>query len=230
MWSRHSRKRPDHPVTLSAREPALRINAFFYTNAPEGQKVRCPIRVIPGLSPLRQVLIGAGVLTEAELGFQGWTFAMDRILWDEYRPDPLADSDPSGELAAQIARLPEDVRAAVRILPHPPLFVLCLPVADEIEARIGLKAGAPWEIRAVHLVDCASAQTSDVTASVAGNSSGLNLDHLYLVLLDQVHRRERPHSVGLGTSDAGHRVSTQAGSQDTERARSATPESRRVES
>jgi len=44
-------------VSIISEEKRIKIQSFFYFDAMEGDPVKCPIKVLPGLSPIRRALI-----------------------------------------------------------------------------------------------------------------------------------------------------------------------------
>jgi hypothetical protein len=158
--------------------PDVRINSFVYLDAPAGKKVRCAIKAIPGVSPIRQALIGSGILTDDELGFQGWEFPMEKIVFDAVTQD---DHDAAtghtlpGELCDQLLRLPDDLIEKVTIAPKEPFYIVSLPLTDHIRARIAFNSEADRPIQAVHLSDDRRDPVHDVTARLARASGCVSL-------------------------------------------------------
>ena len=109
----------------------IRIHSFIYLDAACGQPVRCPIRIIPGSSPIRRAILRNSSIPGLATPY---TFPMDRIIYDSFDP-PQESDNCSPELPSRISRqcleLSEDVRKNIRIVCKEGLVVLFLPLPLE---------------------------------------------------------------------------------------------------
>lgn len=184
------------------RTPDIRINSFFYVNAPAGEKVRCPIKVIPGVSPIRQALIGNGVLTNDELGFQGWQFPMEKILFDATTPTQPDAADGRAvpeELTGQLCQLPPELRHAATIMPDDPFFIVSLPLARHVDARIAFNSETSRPIQAVYLSDDRQDRPQDVTERLFRTARCTSIAQVYARLRSLLGNAARPVA-GCGRS------------------------------
>ena len=183
----------------------VRINSFLYVDARCGQAVRCGLRVIPGVSPMRQALAASGVLPDSSLDCEGFDFPMDRIHYDPIKSATEEDLDQNvlDELAGQCRELPDDLQQYLTFDVKQNLIVLTLPLSGPRTARIVWCAEDPSAVKAIYVEDAHDSEPRDVTADVTGHTR-LRLNRVY----------ERLISLGLAepTVSAGYGKKSSASS------------------
>jgi hypothetical protein len=188
---------------------SIKINCFFYSCAPSGERIRSAVRVIPGPSPLRQALIGRNCLSGSALGYQGWTFPMEHIQYDRLEaaaPQKPAKVDLHADLVKQIGKLPAAARDGMTVTVHEGLVVLALPMKADVTALVAYTATEPLRPHTVRLADRRRGISRDVTAIVLGCENGTGLLDLYerLQSLPVDEPSERSHEPEISTkSDEG---------------------------
>lgn len=175
----HSGYNEPHHFRCRSPLPFVRIHAYYYSDAPAGEKTTCQIRVLPGISPIRQLLICNGLLTEDEFGAQDFHFPMNRILFDAYEPN-AAREEPAipEELLKQIRELPESVLEKLEISPRPPFFIVTLPVQNGSKVRIAFNEEI-LQIQFVYLDDPARKEQENITDRLIGSSEEVSLANLF---------------------------------------------------
>ena len=206
-WSRRPRGGADAANVV-------KINCFLYPCAPTGERIRCAIRIIPGVSPLRQALIGSNYLSDSALGYQGWTFPMERIRYDRLDETSLgesAETELHPELVKQIGDLPPAARQGMTVSAHDGLVVVTLPTVADLSALVAYTATDPFRPHAVRLADLHRGTSRDVTTALLGPENGVRLLDLYETLLhlpaDEPCKPLHEDEVSTG-SEEGRKCST----------------------
>lgn len=120
------------PGIKSHRHPqSVRVHAFIYRDPAHGQPIRCPIKVIPGVSPIRQAISQNCEIPELR---QTYTFPMARILYDCFEEKPkindYCDQKLPKRIYKQCLQLPEKVRDGARVTFRDGFLVISLPISS----------------------------------------------------------------------------------------------------
>ena len=67
------------------RKKFIQIRSYYYPDAINGDPVKCPIRIIPGISPMRQAIENNPAFSEI---MKPSHFPLSRIIYDEYKTCP----------------------------------------------------------------------------------------------------------------------------------------------
>jgi len=106
----------------------IEIRVFLYPNPLQGQPIRCPLRVISGISPIRQAISRNFDIPELN---KEYDFPMSRITFDSFesKPEPHFHAvDLPKRMYRQLLRLPEEIIAAARVEFKGDQYILSLPV------------------------------------------------------------------------------------------------------
>ena len=93
------------------RAPQIALNAFIYRDPVQGKPRRCPIRVLPAVSPLRLAILASG---RRELGGVGEFysgFPMDQIAYEAYETPDDRRADRIGQFPATLLAQLQDLAA-----------------------------------------------------------------------------------------------------------------------
>ena len=85
------------------RRPTVRFSNHLYFDAPVGLHTRVPLRLLPGVSPIRQALMADPLWTEERLGWHWATVAMGRIDTDQVDADEVASWQPQTAVLPPVA-------------------------------------------------------------------------------------------------------------------------------
>lgn len=143
----------------------VRINSFFYLDAKTGQPIRCPIRMIPGISPITRVLRREGAIPDL---LNPYRFPISRILFDSFK-FPLDTERDSCELPIvlynQFKRLPQRVQKSGRASFQEGIVLISLRIPDENGiVFVAYHNQAPYRVVAVYCTQTRETETLiDVT-------------------------------------------------------------------
>ncbi len=83
---------------LAKRQPKVRFSNHLYFDAPAGLHTRVPLRLLPGVSPIRQVLMGDPSWEEERLGWHWAAVGMDRVVVHQLGTEEAASWRPTAVL------------------------------------------------------------------------------------------------------------------------------------
>ncbi len=180
------------PASLHPATNAVSINAFLYPDPQQGQALRTPLRVLPGMSPLRSALVSRNSLQLCHSSSNVPQAPMERI-----RCESNADtterfhhrSEKNDILAAQIRELPEAAQQSIEIRRAPGLLILTIPITASYIAVIGLKENNPTSILRILVKDMRTDETRDLTSAYGANGRSIRLGPLYERLHAQAARQ-----------------------------------------
>lgn len=108
---------------------AVRVHAFLYWDATHDQPVRCMLKILPGMSPIRQAIIQNCTIPELK---KAYTFPMSLIQYDCFNAEWKGNGSYNQKLPKRIRnqclQLPEKVRDGARVIFRDDLSVILLPV------------------------------------------------------------------------------------------------------
>lgn len=197
-WRSLSARRTEHKNFGGNGHPEfVQVNSFFYFNAMKDEPVKCPLKVLPGISPIRQA-INLDPVSSANWRTQN--FPTSRILFERLEDSPQPD-EPETALPERIAKqclaLPKDVLNSLSWSINDNIFVLNLPLPDGTSTVYIAYAGDfPHRLKAVYIGrDQDDIQLSDVTNETLLCGSYTRLTTIYNRLLRHIqqyksHRHE----------------------------------------
>jgi hypothetical protein len=179
------------------RQPTSRqvvLNSFFYSNASSGQYTRCPLRIIPGLSPFRMALLHSGLLEDVASDYP-----TDHIVYEQWdspeQKRPSATEIPE-EVLKQIQGLPDKTLDELSATTHEEFFAIHLILPDKSTLSVVYLWQKPHPIRAVFIVN-GSGQGAEVTddALIHGRHTKLSEIYQRMTLLAEDNQRLDEHPV-----------------------------------
>lgn len=185
------------PETLNSNDALhVTISAYLYTDPQRGEKIKVPIRVLPGISPVRLRALADGSLDPTDIGEYGIGFPMERIRYDRFdfeEPSSVEADELLQTLAEQCQELPSAVQGGISFDIDDNFVTVTLPLPDNIDASINYSDKSPHNIQTVYISNEADKKQVDVTAKILAAGSDIRLNHIYEILTsekqDQAHGR-----------------------------------------
>ena len=133
-------------------ENKIEIQSFFYFNAMEGDPVKCPLKVLPGLSPIRRALIEN---PETFMFSRKPEFPLSRISFESYQP-PKEPADSLNQLPEtilkQISDLPDTVLNNMRYILKEDFIIVSMPLHEKYYSiYIAYENGFPHNPKYIYL-------------------------------------------------------------------------------
>jgi hypothetical protein len=169
------------------------VNSFFYPNARLGQWIRCPVKVIPGMSPIRK----AFPWDELSLDEDPALFLpLERIDHEEVglpEKDNTQGCKIPDRVMRQVLELPEEIREEVSAVTGDGFLLLHLPLYDGSKGSVALNDDWPYPVKAVFLHD-GEGESIDVTKEVLHYGRSTRISNIYIGLLSLLEQdgREDP--------------------------------------
>lgn len=127
----------------------IRINAFYYSDAQNGEPIRCSIKILPGISPFRHSL---KQLKDIELGSQYTKCGKTNILYDEYTPPSRPAIEIPDNIRRQLALLSDDTLQNTQIKKEDIYLLISLPIPDtQSLLTIAYEIEEPYEAKSVFI-------------------------------------------------------------------------------
>lgn len=195
----------------------VKVNSFHHHNPQAADYQRCPIRVIPGISPIRLMMITRGLLGGDGLGHDHISFPMSRIQF-ESAGDLTERSDRGGPesgipavLATQLDDLPVTIRKDVTAVVADEIVMFELPTSGTGSIQIAFDRKPPHKIRAVCRKAFARDELDDITAEVLTGEPRATMGRIY----DKLARGAGFGIKGLLTCGASAHEDPKSGLEDT---------------
>ncbi len=133
---------------------AVRVNPFVYTDPHNGKNVIATVRILPGVSPIRQSLLTNSKLTPLEIAEHASSFPREHILLESVdSAEPEADvRDFPQQIATQIEELPEEIQEQLSIVMEQRHVVVTLPFTEAGAAEISLCLSPPYCVETVRML------------------------------------------------------------------------------
>jgi len=168
------------------------VNSFFYANASSGQWTRCPLKIIPGLSPIRMALLHSGLLKDVVSYYPS-----DRIAYEQWNlPE---DKKPNGsevpdEVMNQIHGLPEKLLEEMSVTTYEGFFAIHLILPDKSKLSVVYPWEKPYPVRAVFIQN-GGGQTAEVTDNALIHGRHTKISEIYqrVVSLTEDNQQPRQH-------------------------------------
>lgn len=145
----------DKMTQSSSRHGPITVHAFFYEDAMTGQPIRCPLKVIPGVSPMRKVLSSAYSVKGLALKNN---YPLSRIQFDQFdsldRPVQPPRQEPEDHprdafldhVRDQAKYLPAKVKADISIRQREEAGIIRIPLDDSHSLILALETKPPYQI------------------------------------------------------------------------------------
>jgi len=142
----------------------VRLDAFIYPDPSNGRWVRVPIRVHPGMSPVRLALLASQQLDANTLGLRFADFPLDQITYDSFVADSGTSEHSALEtLAMQLSRLPGDVQKGISLRKLESSIAVRLPIDLGGHVEIDVAIEAPHCVLRVRLWPAMGSAPVDLT-------------------------------------------------------------------
>jgi hypothetical protein len=153
---------------LSESSDALRVRtgAFVYTDPQNGEHVASALRILPGLSPVRLMLLARGRFDRRSLGEHAVGFPLARVEFEAWKSKAAAEDEPAKVppgIVAQLEQLPEAVQHTVELAFTETLVVVTFKLPDGRLADVGLNRSAPHALKALRVREPATGHKSLLT-------------------------------------------------------------------
>jgi hypothetical protein len=130
----------------------IQINPFFYFNAMTDEPVKCPLKILPGISPIRLAL---RFDPTSSLHWRTRTFPTSRILFEPFKvldkPNESTSALPE-RISKQCLRLSEDVLNSLSWIRKDDVYILCLSFPDKAcTGYITYDIEFPYKLKAVYM-------------------------------------------------------------------------------
>lgn len=145
----------DKMTQSSSRHGPITVHAFFYEDAMTGQPIRCPLKVIPGVSPMRKVLSSA--YSVKGLASKN-SYPLGKIQFDSLdRPVQPPSQEPEDRsrdafldhVREQTKYLPAKVKDDISIRQSVDASIIRIPLGDSHSLILALETEPPYQIISV---------------------------------------------------------------------------------
>jgi hypothetical protein len=178
------------PFTKQQDLQRIVINSFFYPNASSGQCIRCGLKIIPGLSPVRRALLNSG-LFKGEVSY----YPSDRIVYEELDlPErKTTDWEVPDEVLKQLRALPEQILEGMSVTTREGFLAIHLTLPDKSKASVFYLCERPYPLRAVFIQNGAG-ESTEVTEGILNPGPHTEILTIYqrLISIAEDNKRRRP--------------------------------------
>ena len=170
----------------------VQINPFFYFNAMTDEPVKCPLKILPGISPIRLAL---RFDPTSSLHWRTRTFPTSRILFEPFKvfdkPNESTSALPE-RISKQCLRLPEDVLNSLSWIRKDDVYILCLSSPDKAcTGYITYAIEFPYKLKAVYMgSDQKNGKTINLTNETLLRGDYTKLIIIYRSLVHHIEPKE----------------------------------------
>ncbi|MFH2000094.1 MAG: hypothetical protein ABIK28_10450 [Planctomycetota bacterium] len=182
---RHSGKGPE-PNSCRFGPPT--VHAFYYTDAMHGQPVRCPLIVIPGMSPIRAAVESSTALRGLGLGF-AHNHPIDKIIYDDGNRAERFSTQAADRseydvfldhIREQTKYLPDEAKEEISVRVSEEAGIIRIPLGQENNLVMAIHTKPPYEILSVMLGNNGgSNEPQDITDQVVINAESASILTIY---------------------------------------------------
>ena len=206
-WGWGHRNKRNHKAGRASRpDRCPTVHAFYYENAASGQPIRCPIKVIPGISPIRRALTYSNPIQELRGGSH--QYPLTKIQFDnlEFRERrQIRDSKISTNenefleyIRSQAKLLPEEIKDDIHVKHTPDAAILRMPLDDEHLLILAINPEPDHDILSIMVSQAGSNNDPiDVTEDVMNKSYKASILSIYRASL----RLIKDHKNALDSQD-----------------------------
>lgn len=165
----------------------VRANTFFYRDPSNGSPARCPIKVLPGISPYRQALLSNGILAEESLGLEYSGYPLGCIRFDRLDDELKSDRcevELSVGIRDQLEQLPKPVQHAIRVTTRDKFIVFVMPVGQHHRVQVAFDRESGDHVCAVYLFSSRSGLSEDITGTFRTRKASPSLVAIHDHLID----------------------------------------------
>jgi hypothetical protein len=168
---------------VPSRPPQVMVNAYLYTDPQNGESIQVPLRILPGVSPIRKAILESGILSPADIGEYASCFPWRKILYESFGSQ-TDYGDPAEEvlevIAAQCQELSEESQCGITLSMLQDSVTVTLPLPNAGVVCVEYDRKPPYEIIGVR-VRSRSDETSDPSVTDL-------LDKRRVTTLSQIYR------------------------------------------
>lgn len=181
--------KPSHEAKMTqswSRHGLLTVHAFFYEDAMTGQPIRCPLKVIPGVSPIRKVLSSAYSVKGLALKN---SYPLNRIQFDSLdRPAQPPSQEPEDRshdafldhVREQAKYLPAKVKDDISIRQSVDAGIIRIPLGDSHSLILALETEPPYQIISVMIGNQShDKEPEDITEETISDSYSPRITSVY---------------------------------------------------
>lgn len=182
---RHNGKGPE-PNSCRFGPPT--VHAFYYTDAMNGQPVRCPLIVIPGMSPIRAAVESSPALRGLGLGF-AHSCPIEKIIYDDgnraerfstQAADPPDYDAFLDHIREQSKHLPDEAKEEISVVLSDDSGIIRIPLGHENNLVMAIHTKPPYEILSVMLGNNGgSNEPQDITDKVVIDAESTSILTIY---------------------------------------------------
>jgi len=178
---------PGKPSEYTLSRLNVRINAYLYPKPEKGERIRVPIRVLAGDSPIRKTLLSNKDPKIASLCKWAPWFPMDKIIYDRYEPHTSTDitTEFPDAIIEQIKKLPIKTQRTVTLSMPDTFIAVRFAVTKVNSAIVFYSKQSPYNICDIEFT--ANNRQTSVLGGFADKCSRL----------DQIHHILRSSSIRL---------------------------------
>jgi hypothetical protein len=186
----HLNTKNNPTLNLFGQSSRVRINAFLYDDPQAAQERRIPIKIIPGISPVRMALLAGDKIAPKAIGEQFRGFPLELIDYDRF--DPSASSDNSSDqvpeaIVSQLRQLPsEAMDENIDLYVEDNLVIVKLPLYEGATVDIAIDQRSPHRIRGVYVKITPDNEAQDVTDKLFQEGHDIGLVEAYKMLLAEL--------------------------------------------
>jgi len=174
-------------LNLFGQSSRVRINAFLYDDPQAAQERRIPIKVIPGISPIRMALLAGDKIAPEAIGEPFRGFPLELIDYDRFDPSVSADnsSDHVPEaIVSQLRQLPsEAIDENIDLYVEDNLVIVNLQLYEGATVDIAIDQRSPHSIRGIYVKTTPDDEAKDVTDKLLQAGCDIGLAEVYKRLL-----------------------------------------------
>lgn len=179
---------------LKFKKVFVKVNAFFYPEAGTGAPIRCPIRVIPGVSPIRKAL-----RKNRDIFYLGKNpyLAMSRIKYEG-----LYDSRLLENISKQISALPKYTQTDIKVMKDNETIIASINLGvNDANLIVTFNSQAPYEILSVFMSFPEQDDPVDISVRVLKQECHPSLRTVFLKSSALIHKYktgkvQRNHYIG----------------------------------
>ncbi|MCO6438550.1 MAG: hypothetical protein J5J06_15775 [Phycisphaerae bacterium] len=207
LLASRARPRPDQENTI------VRINSFHHTDPQAAEYERCPIKTIPGISPVGLTMSLNDLLNGAGPGVENRAFPMNRLLFDPHVERDEPTTDIPEHIAQQVAALPESILEDLSLHIEGEVIILSLSLSSW-RILIAYDATPPHEVRSVGLTTPEQCDVRDISCAVLPDGPQTVISTIYARAESLVHHGKTKCTTDLPKQDGRDEASRATGGRD----------------
>ena len=150
------------------RNQFVQVRSYYYPDAINGDPVKCPIRILPGISPIRQAIEKDPDLAEI---VKPSHFPLSRIIYDEYKAYPTPKDSIPKPIRDQINIFMENFNESISIVFKDKWIIATIPLSNVAGSLfIAFNCRSPFNIQSIfYQVDSISEKPVNISNEILKN-------------------------------------------------------------